>query len=143
MLLVPRLLPALLDASLMLTWREVRGVGQDHGDQGGWLFAPAWSVDVDLDNPAFGAAAGGVAVASDLPLVGTVKPGVDKLDLDRYIFRDRDGNPVITGDPGSVSDDDESPTADILLTNVNVNEGDEVVITSMVAAVPETGGATA
>ena len=107
--------------------------------QGALQFRDASQViaSLDLNNPAFGAAASGSAALDTTGTIqGTVTPA-GASTIDRFRIVDRDVNTVIDGASGSVA----VSGADINLSSVTVNQNDVVEITGLTVSVPASGGA--
>lgn len=107
--------------------------------QGALQFRDASQViaSLDLNNPAFGAAAtGSAALDTTGTIQGTVTPA-GASTIDRFRIVDRDVTTVIDGASGSVA----VSGADINLSSVTVNQNDVVEITGLTVSVPASGGA--
>ena len=92
--------------------------------------------EIDLNQPAFGAAASGVASLDTAGgLQGTVSPAGSST-IDRFRIIDRDSNNVFDGDAGSVA----TSGGDINLSSVSVNQNDVVEVTSLTVTIPASSG---
>ena len=90
---------------------------------------------LQMNNPAFGAAAAGSAAMDTTGTIdGTVTPA-GASTIDRFRLVNRDGTTVIDGSAGSVA----TSGADINLSSVVVNQNDVIEITGLTVSVPATG----
>lgn len=87
------------------------------------------AVSINLPNPAFGAAAVGVATAAGLPLAGVAVADVPAAD--NFIVKDRAGANVWTGDAGL-----SGSGAGVELDNVIIATGQTVTATAWTVTMP-------
>lgn len=90
---------------------------------------------LQLNNPAFGAAAVGSASLDTTGTIdGTVTPA-GASTIDRFRLVNRDGTTIIDGAAGSVA----TSGADINLSSNVVNQNDVIEITGLTVSIPATG----
>ena len=107
--------------------------------QGALQFRDASQViaSLNLNNPAFGASAGGSAALDVTGTInGTVTPA-GQSTIDRFRIVSRDVTTIFDGAAGSVA----VSGADINLSSVVVNQNDVIEITGLSVSVPASGGA--
>jgi len=90
---------------------------------------------LQMNNPAFGAAASGSAAMDTTGVIdGTVSPS-GASTIDRFRIVNRDGTTLFDGAAGSVA----TSGADINLSSVVVNQNDVIELTGLTVSVPATG----